>query len=297
MGASTEKPSLPKAFYKKAIAPLLPASLALQLRYYSKHQYWPNFKQPRALMEKVLWLMMYDRNPLRALVADRRKVRDFVREQAPECKMPDHLWVGADFTEAVWQQLPQKFVIKGNHGSQMSRIVDKADAGDTYASVKAEAQTWLDMDYGALHGEWVYDTADRILVVEQKLELNDIIPPDWKFICGNGKVLMVQLDIGRFVNHHRNLYDRDFKLYEGAAIAFPLGPKDVPKPQAWDKAVRITEQLAAQFDLIRVDLYLIGDEVYFGELTNYPGAGWDALKPTSLDFELGSRIKLQALSA
>jgi hypothetical protein len=295
MGSATEKPSLPRAIYKMAIAPLLPASLALQLRYYSKHQYWPNFKQPRALMEKVQWLMMYDRNPLRAIVADRCKVRDFVREHAPECKMPAHLWVGADFTEAVWQQLPQKFVIKGNHGSQMSRIVDKAQPGDTFASVKAEAESWLAIDYGAQFGEWVYDDAARILVVEEKLELGKIIPPDWKFICGNGKVLMVQLDIGRFVNHIRNLYDRDFKLYEGATIAFPLGPKDVPKPQCWDKAVRIAEQLSAPFDLLRVDLYLIGDDVYFGELTNYPGAGWDALKPTSLDFELGSRIQLHAL--
>jgi TupA-like ATPgrasp len=294
MSAAPEKPSLPRAIYTRAIAPLLPGSLALHLRFYSKHQYWPNFKQPRALMEKILWLMMHDRHPLRAIAADRCKVRGLVTARAPSCRMPTQLWVGRELGEAVWQQLPDKFVIKGNHGSQMSRIVDKAH--DSLASVKAEAEAWLDMDYGAIHGEWVYDAADRLLVVEEKLEVDGQVPPDWKFICGNGRVLMVQLDIGRFANHVRNLYDRDFQLFEDARIAFPLGPSDVPRPACWDQAVAVAEQLAAPFDLIRVDLYLIGDEVYFGELTNFPGAGWDALKPTRLDFELGRHIQLQALS-
>lgn len=293
MGAANEKTSFVREIYKNHIAPMLPEGLALKLKFYSKHDYWPNFKQPRSLMEKIVWLLQNDRTPLRATVADRCKVRDFVKQTAPDCKMPAHLWVGPEFTRAVWDSLPDKFVIKGNHGSQMSHIVDKAK--DSFETVQAETRQWLATNYEAFFGEWVYEHADRVLVVEEKLELNNIIPPDWKFICGNGRVLMVQLDIGRFVNHVRNLYDRDFKLYEGATIAFPLGPK-VDKPQAWDKAVAIAEQLAKPFDLIRVDLYLIGDEVYFGELTNYPGAGWDALKPTALDFELGSKIKLYAAS-
>jgi TupA-like ATPgrasp len=293
MSAAPEKPSLARAIYTKAIAPLLPGSLALHLRFYSKHRYWPNFKRPRALMEKILWLMMHDRHPLRAVAADRCKVRQLVATQAPTCRMPAQLWVGVALTEAVWAQLPTRFVIKGNHGSQMSRIVNKAH--DSLASVKAEAEAWLGLDYGAIHGEWVYDTADRLLVVEEKLEIDGAVPPDWKFICGNGRVLLVQLDIGRFVNHVRNLYDRDFQLFDGARIAFPPGPPDVPRPPQWDEAVRIAEQLAASFDLIRVDLYLIDGEVYFGELTNFPGAGWDALQPTRLDFELGRRIRLQAL--
>lgn len=293
MGAAVEKKSLVREFYKQCVAPVLPEPLAWKLKFYSKHDYWPDLAHPRSLMEKIVWLLRNDRNPIRAVVADRCKVRDFVAEKAPECKLPRHLWVGKELTQEVWDKLPAKFVIKGNHGSQMSHIVDKSQ--DSYDTVKAETVQWLNTNYEDFFGEWVYACADRVLVVEEKLELNAIIPPDWKFICGNGRVLMVQLDIGRFVNHVRNLYDRDFKLYEGATIAFPLGPK-VDKPEGWEKAVAIAEKLAAPFDLIRVDLYLMGDEIYFGELTNYPGAGWDALKPTELDFELGSKIKLYGCS-
>ncbi|MBK8151396.1 MAG: hypothetical protein IPK58_25180, partial [Acidobacteria bacterium] len=51
-------------------------------------------------------------------------------------------------------------------------------------------------------------------------------------------------------------------------------------------------QLSSQFDFIRVDLYIVGDEVYFGELTNFPAAGWDAIEPTWLDFKLGTMVNL-----
>ena len=290
MASIEDKQSLARDFYKTTIAPLLPERLRFKLRYYAKHGYWPDLDKPRSLMEKIVWLLRNDRTPLRADVADRIKVRAFVQAHAPQCKLPAHLWVGTDFTAAVWDKLPQRFVIKGNHGSQMTRIVDKTC--DAYESVRDEAQAWLSVDYAAFFGEWVYEAADRTLVVEERLQFESVVPPDWKFLCGNGRVLIAQLDIGRFVNHRRNLYDREFNLFKGARIAFPVG-EYVFKPAIWDDAIKIAEQLAKPFDFIRVDLYMINDEIYFGEMTNYPGAGMDALQPTALDFELGKLVQIK----
>lgn len=294
MASTNEKKSAFREFYKACIAPLLPESLRFKLRFYSKHDYWPDLEHPRSLMEKIVWLLRNDRTPLRALVADRIRVRDFVHEHAPECKLPAHLWIGTDFTPAVWGSLPDRFVIKGNHGSQMTKIVNKAS--DRFEDVLAEAQQWLKTDYSGFFGEWVYATAQRTLVVEEWIKTDFVAPPDWKFLCGNGQALIIQLDIGRFVNHRRNLYARDFTRFHDARIAFPLG-EYVFKPGAWDKALAIAEKLAAPFDFIRVDLYIVGDDVYFGEMTNYPGAGWDALNPKAFDFEMGARIKLGAVPA
>lgn len=281
-----------REFYKKFIAPNLPEVLRFKLRFYSKHGYWPDLKRPRSLMEKIVWLLRNDRTPLRAEVVDRIKVRDFVRQHAPECRLPQNLWVGEDFTQAVWANLPQRFVIKGNHGSQMTKIVDKGTT--TYEEVRRATLDWLAIDYSHLFGEWVYAHAEKLLVVEERLQFDSVVPPDWKFMCGNGRVIMVQLDVGRFSDHRRNLYDRDFKLFENAALA-DLQNVQATKPSAWGKAVLIAEKLAKPFDFIRVDLYIIDDEVYFGELTNYPGAGGDSIRPKELDFYLGSQFQLDAI--
>ena len=280
-----------REFYKKFIAPNLPEVLRFKFRFYSKHGYWPDLKRPRSLMEKIVWLLRNDRNPLRAEVVDRIKVRDFVRQHAPECRLPENLWVGENFTQSVWDDLPQRFVIKGNHGSQMTKIVDKDTT--TYEEVSSATRSWLAIDYSDFFGEWVYAHAARVLVVEERLQFDSVVPPDWKFMCGNGRVIMVQLDIGRFADHRRNLYDRDFNIFENAALA-NLQNVHATKPSAWGKAVLIAERLAKSFDFIRVDLYIIGDDVYFGELTNYPGAGWDSIRPKRLDFYLGSQFQLDA---
>ena len=279
-------------FYKRFIMPLLSEPTQYKLRYLSKHGYWPNLKKPRSLMEKVAWLLRYDRNPLRAEVADRVKVRKIVAKYAPECKFPAHLWVGTAFTAEVWNALPTKFVLKGNHGSGMVLLVNKKK--HSFKEVESTMHHWLDVDYSTIHQEWVYAHAQRLLIAEEMLELASEAPPDWKFLCGNGKVLLVQLDLGRFSHHTRNLYNREFVRFRHAKIDYPQGV-DIDKPRGFDKAVVAAEKLAALFDFIRVDLYIVGDDIYFGELTNYPGAVMDALEPRSFDFEIGSQIQLAGI--
>ncbi|MES2089081.1 MAG: ATP-grasp fold amidoligase family protein [Pseudomonadota bacterium] len=291
--ATSAPPSVLRTLYKRRVAPWLSESLRFKLTFLSKQGYWPDMQHPRSLMEKVAWLLRYDRNPLRAQVADRVKVREFVAQYAPECKMPAHLWLGTDLTAATWETLPDKFVIKGNHGSQMTMMVNKSK--HSLEEVRKATASWLQLDYSAVHQEWVYAHASRVLVVEEMLELESDAPPDWKFLCGNGKTLLIQLDLGRFATHRRNLYNREFVRFQDAMIADLPGGVDVAKPVAFGKALAIAEKLAAQFDFIRVDLYIVGNDIYFGELTNYPGAAMDALKPKSLDFAIGSQIKLDGL--
>ena len=40
------------------------------------------------------------------------------------------------------------------------------------------------------------------------------------------------------------------------------------------------------------DFYEINGKVYFGELTFYPGSGFEGFNPVSFDYQLGDWIKL-----
>jgi TupA-like ATPgrasp len=50
----------------------------------------------------------------------------------------------------------------------------------------------------------------------------------------------------------------------------------------------IAAELGAGFDFIRVDLYDIDGEVFFGEVTPYPDSGLGRFLPASFDTELGA---------
>ena len=56
--------------------------------------------------------------------------------------------------------------------------------------------------------------------------------------------------------------------------------------------LRIAEQIGSAFDFVRVDLYDTGDEVFFGELTIYPGAGYERFATREDDLFFGSFWRL-----
>lgn len=271
---------------------MFPHPIPFYLRFLWKHRYWPRINAPRTLTEKILWLMAWDSYPLRANVVDRIRVREFVHEKAPACKFPRHLWVGESLTLDAWNKLPKTFVLKANHGSHMTYIVDKAN--DTFDKLSKLSQQWPTKDYSQVFGEWVYRDTPRVLIVEEKLEIAGEVPPDWKFFCANGKVFLVMLNTNRVGDiEFDTFYSRDFTKIDNLIMAYDIRKTpDTGKPAGFDDAIKIAEQLSAPFDFIRVDLYLVNGSVYFGELTCFPSAGSDAIKPTAYDFEFGDKIIL-----
>lgn len=261
------------------------------LAFVYRQKKFPNLVSPSSLTEKILSIKLnpsHYSSQLRKLAADRYKVRDYVIKYSDECKLIPLLWYGDEFTHTVWDSLPVKFVIKANHGSKMVHIVDKTV--DDYHVISEMVLGWLDTDYYKKGREWVYKDTERFFVVEQFMIFDGDVPPDFKFFCLNGKVQLIQVDSDRFSGHTRNLYTRDFESLD-VKYEFPLG-NGIEKPKNLLAAIDIAESLSVEFDFIRVDLYLLEDGVYFGELTNFPGNCLESFQPHSFDINLGSKLEL-----
>ena len=56
--------------------------------------------------------------------------------------------------------------------------------------------------------------------------------------------------------------------------------------------IEIAEKLSEGIPFVRVDLYNVDGKIYFGELTFYPGSGFEEFTPESWDYTLGSWIEL-----
>lgn len=246
-----------------------------------------NLKNPRSFSEKLNYIKTYSNNPLRSLVADRIKVRDYVREKSPTCALIPVVWTGKEITKEIYDNLPQNFVIKANHGSQMVEIVDKDNI--SFEELRQTTRKWLKRNYYARGRERVYLNLDRFLVVEKKITTRSGgIPQDYKFFCFNGLVEVVQIDTGRFGDHKRNFFNRDFEMVDLTTV---YSPGEIEKPSQFNDAVRIAEELSHEFSFIRVDLFLTDDgKVYFGELTNFPANGMRKYKPEEYEDYFGRLI-------
>ncbi len=56
--------------------------------------------------------------------------------------------------------------------------------------------------------------------------------------------------------------------------------------------VDIAERLSETIPFCRIDFYEINGKVYFGEVTLYPGGGFEHFEPKEWDAILGSWLKL-----
>jgi|SRR5690554_1251144 len=278
-----------KDYISKLLLKLIADKEFTQIRYFFKKKKKLNLINPETFSEKVNFVKLYSDNPLRVLVADRLKVREFVSSKNTLCKVVPILWNGKVLKKLDFDLLPKQFVIKANHGSKMVALINKDQHSFDY--VKGLIQAWLKRDYYALGREKVYKDLERYIVIEKKLELQSgNIPQDFKFFCFDGKVELVEVDSDRFILHTRNFYDRSFN-YLDIKCMFPNG-EVLAKPIQFETAVEIAERLSEDFSFIRVDLYLLDDgSVYFGELTNYHGNGFETFTPESYDLYLGSLIK------
>lgn len=91
---------------------------------------------------------------------------------------------------------------------------------------------------------------------------------DYKFFCFDGKVNMFKVDYDRFINHRANYYDTDCNLLPYGEALFPPDVKrHLRIPDNIDKMIYLAESLAQGKPFVRVDLYNINGQIFFGELT------------------------------
>jgi hypothetical protein len=112
------------------------------------------------------------------------------------------------------------------------------------------------------------------------------IPPDHKVYVIGGAVRFIQVDRGRFGRHTRNLYDTDWRRLPVRLTLDNHAPD--PRPPELDRMIALALKLAAPFEFLRVDLYLCEGRLIVGELTSYPGAGFERFIPSDFALELGA---------
>lgn len=271
---------------------------AIELKYksvFGKNIMWEN---PQTLNEKINWKKLYDRKNIYIGLTDKYKVRNYIKDKIGEKYLIPLYFHTKNPKKICVEKLPKKFILKPNHGSGENMIVyDKSKVSKK--EIIKKSKKFLKNNFYPVCREWQYkDIKPRILIEKLLLNKEGNIPFDYKFHCINGKVEMIQVDEDRFGNHKRSYFDKNWKLLPFTYCLEKNGKpiyeidKNIKKPKKLKEMLRLAKKLSEDFDYVRVDLYNIGEEVYFGELTFTHGGGYEKFFPEKYDRIYGDKLKM-----
>lgn len=273
----------------------LPDKLYLQLLYFFEMGKPLNLKSPHTFQEKIQWLKLYNRRPEYTTMVDKFAVKDYVSKIIGAEYIIPTIGIWDKFSDIDFNILPKKFVLKTTHGGGGCGVVlchDKSKFDKERARKILEASLKSDI-YRSLR-EWPYKNVPRRIIAEELLEIpesDDL--SDYKIFCFNGKPRFLKVDFGRFVEHHANYYDLDWKLLPfGEEGLMPVATHNIPKPSNLDRMLDLAVKLSLGHPFVRVDFYNIAGRIFFGELTFYPGSGTIHFGPREWDIKVGKMLDL-----
>jgi hypothetical protein len=277
----------------RELAPDLYTLLRIMWSYKRKLGVFPNVVNPKTFNEKVQYRKLHDRRQLLTLLVDKYGSREYVAAKIGETVLPKLLFVTENPTDIPFSALPDRFVVKPTHGAGWVRVVTNKQSADI-AEIVRQCNFWMSQNYYNWTREWAYrDVKPRIIVEEFIGDETGAVPIDYKLFVFAGKVEFIQVDIGRFKELRRNIYDTSWNRMN-VALDYPNSPDDVPRPPHLETMIDYAQLLAVGIDFVSVDLYDTNGKVYFGEFTLAPGHGFAHFSPKQFDDYLGGLWRVSA---
>lgn len=250
-----------------------------------------DLKNPQTFNEKIQWLKLHDypNNPLVIQGADKYRVRKYVEEKGLGNILVPLIGEWDDPDKINWDELPDKFVLKCNHGCAYNIVCSDKSTFDKEDAIK-KMKKWMKEDFGAFNIETHYSKIVPHITCEEYL--GECIT-DYKFFCFNGKPQYIY--ISSDLIHDRQAQIGFFYLdgKKMPLIRDDYAPMDIDQlPDFFEDMKRDAEVLCQDFPFVRVDFFIANNTYYFAELTFTPSGGMMPFNPTKYDLEWGKMLTL-----
>lgn len=288
-------------FIKRILYGLIKKNRHLPMKFYAKiyYEYYHNAKlnleDPSKYVEKLQWLKVHFHPPILNQLVDKFAVRAYVREKIGEEYLNELFQVCSDFGEINFESLPDSFVVKGTHGSNMHMIVkDKRKLNKRKLQFNIIKWKRKNLYYNSGQ-EWAYKNVEPRIVIEKYMEDKNGELLDFKLFSFNGQVKFVQVhkwfEGDKCIAH----YDTEWNKLEVLSQDMRDYPGEIKKPKNFKKMTELASVLSEKLPFVRVDLYDVDDKIYFGELTFYPSDARKNFFPERFNQKVADYIDLPIL--
>ena len=249
--------------------------------------------------QKLNYLIIHESPMYKSFLADKIKIHEYSKIVLGFDLCVPIIKIYNDINEINFDELPNKFVMKYNHGSKMNIICnDKSKLN--ISEVYRKLERWKNRDFGILYKEFQYYYIKKRILVEEFLGDNI---KDYKVFCFNGEPKFIRVGFNLNDENHtklRNHYDTNWELND-----LEMGKKGtirdpnikIEKPKHLDLMLKYAKLLSQEFVFLRVDLYEVNDRIYLGELTFSPSNSIISWKNEEQNLRMGNLIDLSKIKS
>ncbi len=267
----------------------------LKLKYFLIMGKQLNLNSPKSFNEKLQWLKLNDKKYFYTQLADKVEAKKYVANIIGENYIIPTLGIYNRFEDIDFDELPNQFVLKCTHDSGGVVICTNKNAFN-FISAKKKINKHLKINPYYSTREFPYKNIKPRILAEKFIfdkKSQDLL--DYKFMVFNGKIRSL------FVTSQKNMktemkvdfFDKNWKHlpfkrhYSNSELI-------IPKPNLFTEMKQLAEELASKIKapFISVDFYEVNNQIYFGEITFYPGGGWERFSPEKWDYTFGGWIDL-----
>lgn len=266
----------------------------LRKKYFLKLGKKLNLNKPITFNEKMQWLKLYDRKPEYTNMVDKYEVRKYITETIGKEYLIPIIGVYDKFEQINFDKLPNQFVIKCTHDSG-STIICKDKRNFDVNVAKKKIKSCQKINFYLKGREWPYKNVKHRIIIEKYMKNDDNGElKDYKFMCFNGKVKCSFVCSNRYNDEGMKIdfYDLDWNKMSFQRH-YPNSEEQITKPKNYELMIKLAEKLSNNIPFVRVDFYEINGKIYFGELTFFPGSGFEEFTPEKYDEILGQWINLE----
>lgn len=272
-------------------------------RWKRDYGYSIDWNNPRDLNEKIQWLICYGDTSLWPILADKYLVRDYVKSKGLGHLLPELYGIWKNAKDIDFDALPDRFVLKCNHDSGSTHIIDRSKGFDKSLIIE-NLNKHLEKKFGYNYCEPHYNRIEPLIIAQELLDSRqDTFSTqlvDYRIWCFNGEPYSIWVDYysDSYKTTHQKficLYDLDWGFHPELASFSKLyqkGKNIVPRPRNLSEMINAAKLLSKGFPEARIDFYIVDGRLYFGEITFTSNNGRITHYSNDYLIELGDQVKL-----
>ncbi len=252
-------------------------------------------ENPQTFDEKLFWLMLNWRHPLKTQCADKFGMRAYVEEHGYGRILVELAGVYEKSADIDFEALSDRFVLKCTHGCGFNivcRDKKELDIKKTRRSLDA----WMKRDFSKVYGEIQYAAIKPRIICERFLDDGSgRIPADYKMHCFQGKVHFTTVCTGRGPDGEGAAYDHYDRAWRTQLAISRSGvhpERWSHSPACYPEMLETAEALSKPFPYVRLDFYCVRGKAVLGEMTFTPAGCIDTGYTAEAQTLLGGLIRL-----